>query len=152
MSFPFKVLFVSDRQDQVEAVALNLRSGYEVRNTVITSGIAFRSSIKNGFGDFDVAYVHKDFHSYNLTAEEIIHCLQEDNPTMRIVVASGEFPHGEQEVIKYRADSYVSYLIPTPMLLRIFAKGPVSPREMETRGKSVSMPEEEIPNNPERIF
>lgn len=96
----------------------------------------------------DVTFIHKDLgddayegKKLGISADDVVAKIQERAPHIRIVVISGEYPDGEDHVIhEMKADGYTDAGELRDFCLEQARKGPVSPKEIEKRGKEIAMP------------
>ncbi len=113
--------------------------------SVCTSAAESLSRARRGLSDIDIALFHKDLGlgRERYGAGDVIRVVQEESPWIRVGVISGEFPDGEQTVVReYQADFYLPTVTnyDDPWLLQQLNSGYVNEENRRQRGRRVEMP------------
>lgn len=95
----------------------------------------------------DAAIMHKDMGQHNdegledgITPDAIIAALHEHAPWVRVIITSGEYPHGFLHVLEMGADAYANSIYIEDWVFAQAMLGAVTPDEISRRHNSVETP------------
>lgn len=138
-----KVLFCHDNVDFANTRGEILRQLFGHEAIVCTTARASLERVRRGMNTFDAAIIHKDLGlgTEPIDSDQIVDEIHRSSPEVRVGIISGEFPDGKDHVIHaLQADFYLEPATDLDWCERQIARGPVLPKEMSKRGKSVEMP------------
>ncbi len=138
-----KVLFCHDDAEFAATRAEILQTLFNHDVTVCKTARTSLEMVSHEMNDFDAAIIHKDLGLgvEPIDSNQVVVRIHESSPHVRIGIISGEFPHGKDYVIDaLQADFYLEPNTSLDWCEQQLVRGPVLPKEMSKRGKSVEMP------------
>ncbi len=141
---PFKTLIIHDEFYLAQIVSENLNSlGYPA--SYLDNAASALEKIGQKSISFEIFFIHNDLgwnDSIEFVSNKLVETIHRLNPMARIIMLSGNFPKGRDEMLKLGIDGYSGsnqFDEINPWGLVQIEKGPLNAHELTLRGKELLM-------------